>query len=87
MPGWRPLTLDTDKAYDTAGVRELRDHRVTPYVAQKPPTAIDRRTSRHPGYALSQQRRKRIEEAFGWLKTIALSRKNSHRGVAGRLNV
>ena len=83
LPGWRPVTLGADKAYDTAAfVRELRDHRVTPHVAQKPATAIDRRTSRHPGYAVSQQRRKRIEEAFGWLKTVALLRKTRHRGVA-----
>jgi transposase len=82
LPGWRPVTLGADKAYDTAAfVRELRDHRVTPHVAQKPATAIDRRTSRHPGYAVSQQRRKRIEEAFGWLKTVALLRKTRHRGV------
>ena len=83
LPGWRPVTLGADKAYDTAAfVRELRDHRVTPHVAQKPATAIDRRTSRHPGYAVSQQRRKCIEEAFGWLKTVALLRKTRHRGVA-----
>ena len=83
LPGWRPLTLGADKAYDTAAlVRALRDHRVTPHVAQKPATAIDRRTSRHPGYAVSQQRRKRIEEAFGWLKTVALLRKTRYRGVA-----
>src|SRR5262249_7085244 len=83
LPGWRPLTLGADKAYDTAAlVRALRDHRVTPHVAQKPATAIDRRTSRHPGYAVSQQRRKRIEEAFGWLKTVVLLRKTRHRGLA-----
>ena len=83
LPGWRPVTLGADKAYDArALVRELRDHRVTPHVAQKPLSAIDRRTSRHSGYALSQQRRKRIEEAFGWLKTVALLRKTRHRGVA-----
>jgi IS5 family transposase len=83
LPGWRPVTLGADKAYDPAAfVRELRDHRVTPHVAQKPATAIDRRTSRHPGYAVSQQRRKPIEEAFGWLKTVALLRKTRHRGVA-----
>jgi len=80
VPGWRPVTLDADKTYDA--VRELRDHRVTPHVAQKPTSAIDRRTSRHPGYAPSQQRRKRIEEAFGWLKTVALLRKTRHRSVA-----
>jgi transposase len=83
LPGWRPVTLGADKGYDAeAFVRELRDHRVTPHVAQKPATAIDRRTSRQPGYAVSQWRRKRVEEAFGWLKTVALLRKTRHRGVA-----
>ena len=43
---------------------------------------IDRRTTRHPGYAVSQRRRKRIEEIFGWLKTVGLLRKTRHRGVA-----
>jgi IS5 family transposase len=83
LPGWRQVTLGADKGYDSqALVRELRDHRVTPHVAQKPASAIDRRTSRHFGYALSQWRRKRVEEAFGWLKTVALLRKTRHRGVA-----
>lgn len=83
LPGLGRVTLGADKAYDTqAFVQELRDHAVTPHVAQKPATAIDRRTSRHLGYALSQWRRKRVEEAFGWLKTVALLRKTRHRGVA-----
>jgi len=83
LPGFGRVTLGADKGYDAKElVRELRDHRVTPHVAQKPATAIDRRTSRHPGYALSQWRRKRVEEAFGWLKTVALLRKTRHRGVA-----
>jgi len=83
LPGWRPVTLGADKGYDAAAfVRELRDHRVTPHVAQKLATAIDCRTTRHPGYALSQRRRKCIEEAFGWLKTVALLRKTRHRGIA-----
>jgi len=83
LPGLGQVTLGADKGYDAKEfVRELRDHRVTPHVAQKPATAIDRRTSRHPGYALSQWRRKRVEEAFGWLKTVALLRKTRHRGVA-----
>jgi transposase len=83
LPGFGRVTLGADKGYDAKElVRELRDHRVTPQVAQKPATAIDRRTSRHPGYALSQWRRKRVEEAFGWLKTVALLRKTRHRGVA-----
>jgi hypothetical protein len=44
------------------------------------PSAIDRRTTRHPGYEVSQQKRKRIEEVFGWLKTIGLMRPTRHRG-------
>jgi IS5 family transposase len=83
LPGWRAVTLGAGKAYDAKElVRALRDHRVTPHVAQKPRSVIGHRTSRHPGYVLSQQRRKRIEEAFGWLKTVALLRKTRHRGVA-----
>jgi len=45
-------------------------------------SAIDGRTTRHPGYAVSQTRRKRVEEIFGWLKTVGLMRKLRHRGVA-----
>ena len=59
---------------------------VRPHVAQnhKRPggSAIDRRTTRHPSYAISQRKRKRIEECFGWLKTIALMRKVRHRSLA-----
>jgi hypothetical protein len=58
---------------------------VTPHVAQnegrRGGSAIDRRTTRQPGYRLSQRKRKRIEECFGWLKTIALLRKVRHRGL------
>jgi hypothetical protein len=57
---------------------------VTPHIAQnttKRSSRLDRRTTRHPGYQLSQRRRKRIEEIFGWLKTIGLLRKTRHRGV------
>jgi IS5 family transposase len=83
LPGWQAVTLGADKGYDAKHfVRDLRDHRVTPHVAQKPFSAIDQRTSRHPGYALSQCRRKRIEEVFGWLKTVAGLRKTHHRGLA-----
>jgi hypothetical protein len=62
--------------------RQLREHGVTPHVAQKSNSAIDRRSTRHPGYLLSQWRRKRVEEIFGWLKTVGGLRKNRHRGVA-----
>jgi len=80
------VTVGGDKGFDTAGfVAECRKLHVTPHVAQndKRPggSAIDGRTTRHPGYAISQKKRKRIEECFGWLKTIALLRKLRHRGV------
>jgi len=83
IPGYGRVTLGADKGYDArAFVHHLRDHHVTPHIAQKPASAIDQRTSRHLGYALSQWRRKRVEEAFGWLKTVAVLRKTRHRGVA-----
>jgi len=85
LPGRHRVTLGGDKAYDTQEVvRLLRTCRITPHVARHTAraTAIDRRTTRHPGYAVSQVRRKRVEEIFGWLKTVALFRKTRHRGVA-----
>jgi hypothetical protein len=82
-PGNR-VTLGGDKAYDYPGcVRELRHMQVTPHVAQNTTnrrSAIDARTTRHPGYAISQRKRKRVEEIFGWMKTIGLLRKLRHRG-------
>ena len=86
IPGDRPVTVGGDKGFDTAEfVRECRHLHVTPHVAQnlgrKGGSAIDGRTARHAGYALSQKKRKRIEECFGWLKTIALLRKVRHRGT------
>jgi transposase len=78
-------TLGADRGYDTAGfVEGLRSLGLTPHVAQNTRhrrSAIDGRTTRHGGYAVSQQKRKRIEEIFGWAKTIALFRKTRHRGV------
>ena len=53
---------------------------ITPHVAQKPHSAIDARTTRHPGYTISQRRRKRVEEIFGWMKTTGLLRKLRHCG-------
>ena len=83
IPGSRRVTLGADKGYDSKEfVRELRDHQVTPHLARKPTTIIDARTTRHSGYWLSQQKRKRIEEIFGWLKTVGGLRKTRHRGVA-----
>jgi transposase len=79
------ITLGGDKNYDTAAfVDALRIRQVTPHVAQHTTnraSAIDGRTTRHPGYAVSQQKRKRVEEVFGWLKTVGLLRKVTLRGV------
>lgn len=78
------ITLGADKAYDTKDfVNELRSMRVTPHVAQNlsgRSSAIDRRTTRHPGYRVSLRVRKQIEEAFGWIKTIAGQDKTKFRG-------
>ena len=82
IPGQHRVTLGCDKAYDNKEfVQEMRDHQVTPHVALKATTIIDGRTTRHPGYTISQQKRKRVEEIFGWLKTIGGLRKTRHRGV------
>jgi len=86
IPGTQPVTVGGDKAFDTRDfVNECRHMRVTPHVAQnlkrRGGSAIDGRTTKHPGYAISQRKRKRVEECFGWLKTIALLRKVRHRGV------
>jgi hypothetical protein len=79
------LTLGGDKGFDTQDfVAELREINVTPHLAQNTSgrrSAIDGRTTRHPGYAVSQRIRKRIEEAFGWAKTVAGLRKARHRGL------
>ena len=82
IPGNHRVTLGGDKNYDVKDfVKELRVMKVTPHVAQKERgTAIDGRTTRHPGYGVSQRRRKVVEEIFGWLKTIGLMRKTRHRG-------
>jgi transposase len=78
------ITLGADKAYDAEDfVNELRSMRVTPHVAQNANSrrsAIDRRTTRHRGYAVSQRIRKRIEEAFGWIKVVAGQEKTRFRG-------
>jgi len=82
IEGWQRVTLGADKGYDRKEfVLQLREHQVTPHLARKPTSIIDARTTRHPGYALSQQKRKRIEEIYGWLKTVAGLRKTRHRGV------
>ena len=82
--GGKRVTRGGDKNYDTQDfVQELREQGVTPHVAQNNrhrSSAIDGRTIRQAGYAVSQKKRKRVEEIFGWLKTIGLMRKVRHRG-------
>jgi len=83
--GSRPITLGADKGYDVAEfVAELRARGVTPHVAQNTTnrrSAIDDRTTRHAGYEVSQRKRKRVEEIFGWEKVVAGIRKVKVRGV------
>jgi transposase len=83
---FHPRTLGGDKNYDTRDcVRQMRQAGVTPHVAQNEKrrggSAIDGRTTRHPGYAVSQRIRKRVEEIFGWMKTVGGFRRTRYRGV------
>jgi hypothetical protein len=83
LPGRHRLTGAADKGYYTRDlVAGLRAMHATPHVAQhtKRRSAIDVRTTRHPGYAISQQKRKLVEQGFGWMKTIGGLRKLRHRG-------
>jgi len=90
-PGGRRITVGGDKGFDvTSFVDALRARRVTPHIAidahptktgKRRKTALDQRTTRHPGYAISQTIRKRVEEPFGWIKTVAALRKTRHRGI------
>src|SRR5882672_3917900 len=83
----RRITVGADKGYDTRDwVRAVRTMGITPHVAQytgNRGSAIDQRTTRHPSYAVSQRCRKKVEQPFGWMKTVGLLRKLRHRG--GRL--
>jgi transposase len=83
--GFHPRTLGADKSYDTKScVADLRARNVTPHVAQNTTgrrSAIDERTTRHPGYGISQCKRKRIEEVFGWIKTIGGFRRTRFIGL------
>jgi transposase len=86
VDGPERITLAADKAYDTKDfVKQMRGMNVTPHVSQndKRPggSAIDGRTTRHEGYKVSQRKRKRIEEVFGWIKTVGVLRKTRHRGL------
>jgi transposase len=83
--GFRPRTLGADKGYDTKDcVADLRTRKVTPHVTQNTSgrrSAIDKRTTRHVGYAISQCIRKRVEEIFGWMKTFGGFRRTRYRGL------
>lgn len=83
--GFRPRTMGGDKNYDTYEcVRAIRKRGVTPHVAQNTSgrsSAIDGRTTRHAGYAMSQRARKRVEEIFGWMKTVGGFRRTRYRGL------
>ena len=84
LPAGRRVTLGADRGYDTEDfVERCRELAVTPHVAQNMTnraSRIDGRTTRHPGYGVSQRCRKRVEEVFGWMKTVGLMRKTRHRG-------
>jgi len=87
LTGGRRITLGGDKGYDTRDfIASCRALRITPHVAQNHArpggSALDTRTVRHPGYALSQWVRKQIEEAFGWMKTVGGLRRTRYRGRA-----
>jgi transposase len=85
IPSGRRVTLGGDKNYDTRElVRELRRMNITPHVAQNNTnrsSAIDQRTTRHAGYEVSQRKRKRVEQSFGWMKMVGMLRKVKLRGV------
>lgn len=86
VPGRHRITLGGDKAYDTEGFTStIRAYGAVPHVAQhtaRRRSAIDGRTTRHAGYRISQRVRKRVEEIFGWIKTVGNLRKTRHRGLA-----
>jgi transposase len=84
LPGSGRVTLGADKGFDVRSfVEGLRRLGVTPHVAAKIlGSAIDGRTQRHEGYRISQRKRKRVEEIFGWMKTVGPMRKTRHRGTA-----
>jgi len=85
LPGTKRITLGGDKGYDDRSfVRNCRERNVTPHVAQNLKrsggSAIDARTTAPPGYEVSQRKRKRVEEIFGWMKTVGNFRKTRYRG-------
>jgi len=82
IPGKRRITIGGDKNYDTKDfVKSCRSMTVTPHVARRETSIVDARTTRHLGYQVSQRIRKRVEEIFGWDKTVAGGRKLRYKGV------
>ena len=85
VPPGKRVTLGGDKNYDTREfVRELRGMNITPHVAQNTTnrrSAVDERTTRHAGYEVSQRKRKRVEQSFGWMKMIGMLKKVKLRGI------
>jgi IS5 family transposase len=82
VPGSRRATVGADKGYDTLDfVTNCRMMNVTPHVARRQTSKVDGRTTRHAGYQTSQRIRKRVEEVFGWVKTVGGGRKLRYRGV------
>ena len=86
LPGTHRVTLGADKGYDGHDfIAELSHMEITPHIARNDTnrrSVVDERTTRHAGYQVSQKKRKRIEEVFGWMKSIGLLRKLRHRGPA-----
>lgn len=84
VPGGHPITVGADKGYDTRDFAAgCRMNKATPHVAKKVKySALDGRTTRHPGYSVSQRIRKRVEEIFGWMKTVGHFRRTRYRGIA-----
>jgi IS5 family transposase len=85
LPGCGRVSLGADEGYDQREfIEELRQMEITPHLAQnqnRRRSRLGQRTTRHPGYEVSQRKRKRIEEVFGWMKTVGLLRKLRHRGL------
>ena len=82
LVGTKRITLGGDKGYDVESfIGDLRDRNVTPHIAAKDNTRLDQRTLRHEGYRISQVVRKRVEEIFGWCKTVGNFRRTRYKGV------
>jgi transposase len=83
IPGDQRITLGADKNYDTEDfIETCRTWNVTPHIACRQSTTLDRRTTRHVGYQISQRIRKRVEEIWGWTKTVGEGSKLRYKGIA-----